>query len=163
MRKLTFLSLSFLLFSISFASTITLDKPVKSNTHQLFIPIGRGQLISVWDLSRISIKEVQQLTGKKMKFFDRVGFKIAQHKLRQSINPDGTLSSKRAEKMYKRLAGSAGSHIGGFALGFLLSMVGVLIAYLINDDYKSTRIKWAWIGFSVFLLLIGIALAAKGF
>lgn len=160
MRKLLLLTLSFLVLSISFAATTVLEKPVKTSTRQMFIPIGKGQTISVWDLSRISVKEVQEITGKKMKFFDKIGFKIAQHKLRNSINPDGTLNSKKAEKMYKRLAGDTGFHIGGFALGFLLGLIGVLIAYLINDDYKSNRTKWAWIGVGVLLVILLIATAA---
>jgi hypothetical protein len=41
----------------------------------------------------------------------------------------------------------------GFLLGFLLSLVGVLLAYLLLD---SPGIRGAWIGFLVSLLLYGI-------
>jgi hypothetical protein len=45
-------------------------------------------------------------------------------------------------------------NIGGFILGLLLSVVGVLIAYLIGD---TTVIKWAWIGFGIFLIIFLLA------
>ena len=45
-------------------------------------------------------------------------------------------------------------NIGGFVLGLLLPVVGVLIAYLIGD---TTVIKWAWIGFGVFMIIFLLA------
>lgn len=119
------------------------------------IPIGTtGQKISLLDLSRMSVKDVQAFTGKKMSLVDRIGFKTAQHKLRQSINPDGTLNTKNFQKAAKKAGdGTSGFHIGGFALGFLLGLIGVLIAYLINDDKKQNRTKWAWIGLGVAVVL----------
>ena len=45
-------------------------------------------------------------------------------------------------------------NIGGFVLGLLLSVIGVLIAYLIGD---TNVIKWAWIGFAVFLVIFLLA------
>ena len=49
---------------------------------------------------------------------------------------------------------SSDFNIGGFVLGLLLSVIGVLIAYLIGD---TTVIKWAWIGFGVFLVIFLLA------
>ena len=43
-------------------------------------------------------------------------------------------------------------HLGGFALGFFIGLIGVLIAYIIEDDYKRNRVKWAWIGWGVFVV-----------
>jgi hypothetical protein len=157
MRKLFLLCLSFIVLNASFAATKLVEKPIKPNTRDMMIPLGNGNKISVWDLSRISVKDAQTLTGKKMKFFDRVGFKIAQRQLRKSINPDGTMSGKKAEKVLKSMDGSSGFHIGGFALGFFLGLIGVLIAYLINDDYKSNRTKWAWLGLATIVLIVILA------
>ena len=42
-------------------------------------------------------------------------------------------------------------HFGGFMLGFLLGIYGVVIAYLMN---KKDVIKSAWIGFGVIAFLI---------
>ena len=98
--------------------------------------------------------DYEKVTGKKMSFFRKIEFKIAQRKLRNSMNEDGTFSSKRMEKMFKaEMNGETGFHLGGFALGLFLSLIGVLIAYLIDDEKKSNRVKWAWIGAALFIIL----------
>ena len=90
-----------------------------------------------------------------MKLVDKVGFKIAQKQLRSSINPDGTINEKRlAKAASKKAIDGSGFHLGGFALGFLLGIIGVLIAYLIKDELKATRVKWSWIGFALLLLIL---------
>jgi len=56
--------------------------------------------------------------------------------------------------------GSLAFYIGGFALGFLLGLIGVLIAYLINDDKKAAgqnghrSVLQPRLLFTYFLLLI---------
>ncbi|NOT49933.1 MAG: hypothetical protein HOP10_01490 [Chitinophagaceae bacterium] len=87
---------------------------------------------------------------------DKVKFKVAQKKLRNGINPDGTFSNKKIEKAIsgQSKGGESGFHFGGFALGFFLGLIGIIVAYVINDDYKKNRVKWAWLGFA-----IGVALS----
>ncbi len=99
--------------------------------------------------------ESQNLTGKKMKFADRLMFKMGQGKLKRSINHDGTITSDKITKLVsaKGTDMTSGFHLGGFALGLLLSLIGVLIAYLINDDLKPSRVKWAWIGAAIGLVI----------
>ena len=80
-------------------------------------------------------------------------FKVAQKKLRHTINGDGTVNEKRAALFAREMDGTSGFHLGGFALGFLLLPIGVLIAYLINDDKKANRVKWAWIGLAAGVLI----------
>ena len=45
--------------------------------------------------------------------------------------------------------------IGGLVLGLLLGIIGVLIAYLIGD---SAVIKWAWIGFAIWVGIVLLVL-----
>lgn len=151
MKKLLFLSTAVLILTASFASTTPIKPRLKAS--EIMVPIGNGLKISLLDLSRISIKEVQELRGEKMKFADRMAFKAAQKKLRNNIHPDGTFDNKILKKLKKAEGDGGGFHLGGFALGFLLGLIGVLIAYIINDDLKRTRVKWAWIGFLVFVAI----------
>ena len=133
--------------------------PVKAN--EVYLPVGKnGQLISLMDLSQICVKDFENLTGKKMKFFDKLNFKIGQRELKKSINSDGSFNKTKIEKYFSRADVTSGFHLGGFALGFLLTIIGVLIAYLIKDDKKQARVKWAWIGFAISLVIIIIAAAA---
>jgi hypothetical protein len=144
MKKFFSLFLALSVLVSSFAASTPSIVPVKKAADVL-IPIGAGQQISLLDLSQISVKDFEKLSGKKMKLADKVGFKIAQKELRNSINNDGTINSKKLNKFVTKAEGS-GFHLGGFALGFLLGLIGVLVAYLINDDLKHQRVKWAWLG-----------------
>jgi hypothetical protein len=137
-------------------------KPGPLRASEIFIPISKGKVISLEYLAHMKPADYTKLTGKKMKFFDRVGFKIAQKKLRSSINADGTITSLKMNNTLRKMQQpedlTSGFHLGGAALGFFLSLIGVLIAYLINDDMKRSRVKWAWIGAAVglvFWILIG--------
>ena len=155
MRKILLFGTALLLFSATFAAA-SVELPILK-ADQIFIPIGKtGQKISYAQLATISLKDLQALTGKKMNFLDRLNFRMAQKKIRKSIATDGTIKNKRILKFFSKAKGGAGEtgfHIGGFALGFFVGAIGVLIAYLINDDYKSNRVKWAWIGFATFVVL----------
>lgn len=150
-KPLTIL-IALMLVGYSYATVIPVEP--RLNAAELFFPVGKaGKQISLLELSTISIKDFQALTGRKMNFIDRIGFKIAQKKVRNHINADGTINSKRVEKFLTKHDGASGFNLGGFALGFFLGLIGVLIAYLLEDDYKRNRVKWAWIGCGAALLL----------
>lgn len=139
-------------------ASVTIE-PTPKNANEIFVPLGNsGNKISLQALSEISIKEFESVSGKKLKLIEKATFKLAQKDLRKSINPDGTINSKKLEKSLNKFAdGEGGFHIGGFALGFLLGLIGVLIAYLIKDDKKSNRVKWAWLGLAAWLVIFLIA------
>ena len=158
MKKLLLL---FLAFSITFSSFAFSTFSLVHKASDVYIPIGStGQKISLLDLSKIGIKDFENLSGRHLNFFDRMGFKLAQRKLRKSINADGTIDNKKLNRFLDQGDHSTGFHLGGFALGFFVGLIGVLIAYLINDDYKKNRVKWAWIGFGIGLVLSIILIVA---
>ena len=158
MKKLIVLFVYVSLFFISQASSTILSPP-KLNAKDVLIPVGKlGNKISVFELSKINTSDFQKLTGERMNWFNKFSFKIAQHKLRQNIDQDGTFNRKRMAKFF---GGKTGSAAGGFALGLFLSFIGVVIAYFIKDDYKHNRVTWAWIGFAVgFTILLIVALTS---
>lgn len=153
MKKIIFLFTAVLILSNSFGTRTTLT-PGKLNANEVFFPIGTtGKKISLMELSTIKAKDLQSLTGKKMNFAEKTLFKISQKRLRSNIAPDGTVDNKRLEKLFKTKDGASGFHAGGFFLGLLLWIIGVLIAYLIDDEKKAARVRWAWIGFAISLVL----------
>jgi hypothetical protein len=159
MRRLLLAFTAICIVSSSFAiSKPGGPKPLTAS--EIYFPIGKhGEKISLMELSTIKVHDLENLTGKKMRFFERIGFKLSQKKLRSGIRADGTFSRKKMEKAF-RGDGSSGFHLGGFALGFFLGLIGVLIAYLINDDMKSSRVKWAWIAWAITVVIVLIALLA---
>jgi hypothetical protein len=160
MKKLAVLFSALLILTNSFGTSHILT-PRKLNAGDIYLPIGKtGKKISLIELSVISAKDLQSLTKRKMTFAERISFKIAQNKLRQNIAIDGTIEKKKVEKFFLKRGGETGFHIGGFALGFFLGLIGVLIAYIINDDYKRNRVKWAWIGWGIFVAIYVIVIVS---
>lgn len=119
MRKALPLFLSIALFTVSHATSISEVKPVL-NANQIFLPVGKtGKQISMMELSRISLKDFEKLTDRKMKFFDRLAFKTGQRKLQKNISADGTFKKKFDKALKKYFGGETGFHAGGFFLGFI--------------------------------------------
>ncbi len=162
MRKILTLALAFSILtqcSVS-AAVVAPSKPIPPTPAPLKasdvrIPIaGTGKTVSLLELSTMNVDDLEHLTGKKMGWLKKMEFKLALRKLRHSIKPDGTIDNKSLARLRGGYYDDDGSfHIGGFALGFFVGLIGVLIAYLINDDYHHRRVKWAWIGFGCFAVL----------
>ncbi|HEX8315749.1 MAG TPA: hypothetical protein VF609_12185 [Flavisolibacter sp.] len=161
MKKIFTLFMAFAILCaniVSSAATFPTKPPVETptlNAKDIMLPIGKtGNSISLRDLAYISIKDFEKLTNKNLKVWDEIGFKMGQKQLRNKMNADGTIKHDVAKKMVKKMAdGETGFHLGGFALGFLVGLIGVLIAYLIDDEKKSNRVKWAWLGLGAAVLL----------
>ena len=163
MKKI-FTSVLFLFFITQSFASVVASKDVGLNASDIFLPIGNsGKQISLAELSVISVKQYQLIAGKKLKLSEKIAFKISQKKLRNMISEDGTVSSKKFEHASKK--GFFDAHefnIGGFLLGFFLSLTGVLISYFINDDAKEDRVYWAWRGFVAGLVIfLGIVLGFR--
>jgi hypothetical protein len=163
MKKIfVFVSVLFVLNG-AFASVSPTGTVLKAS--EIFLPVGSaGEKISLLELSSIKIKKVEELTGNKMSFVDRLAFKVAQKKLSDNIMPDGSFGKKAIQKAIQKQQKNEGSsfHFGGFAMGFFLGPIGILIAYLINDDNKRSRVKSAWRGFLAAMLIAFAILKATG-
>jgi hypothetical protein len=155
MKKLSLFVFTFVLFAAVFANSeaFTIPKPI--NAKEIYLPVGNtGQKISLLNFSRLKPSEYEKLAGVKLNVLDRVNYKMAMAKLRRSIDKDGTIKNEKLAKLIIGTADSSkGFHLAGFALGFFLGSIGLLIAYLIKGNKKSNRIKWAWIGFGIGLLV----------
>lgn len=155
MKKLTTLLLAALVLNASVAVNPANNGTKPLNANQVMIPIGKtGNKISLAEFSKLKPREYEQLANVKLGFFDRLAYKRAMKKLRNNIAADGTIKKGKYSKVFSSAVDSDSDfHIGGAALGFLLGLIGVLIAYLIDDDKKSRRVKWAWIGFAAWVVI----------
>ncbi len=158
MKKVFTSVIALLVLTVSFAAKPN-SNPTPVYASQIMFPVGTaGQKISLLELSTISKVNLEKITGKTMSGAESFAFKSAQRKMNRGINSEGVVTSKKMKKMF--YAGETGFHFGGFALGLFVGLTGVLIAYLIKDDFKRNRVKWAWIGFGVGLVLAILLLAA---
>jgi len=163
MKKTFILFLLIAVFSATYSSTNTIpvsskDPSIKAT--EVYVPIGKnGQFISLMELSEIKVKDYEALAGKKMKFMEKVNFKMKQRELKKNINYDGSFSKKRVKKYFNDAALFGGAiSLGGLALGLFLNLIGVLIAYLITTGDNKGRIRWAWIGAIISAIVWGAVL-----
>jgi hypothetical protein len=154
MRKLLsfFLVLSVMVSTIGFTPAKKDRTPVMAS--KIMLPVGaNGEKISLLELSTIKKTNLEKITGRKMNKAQSLAFKLTQKKLQNGINEQGEVTNKKLKKVFAP-DGETGFHLGGFALGFLLGVIGVLIAYLIKDEKKPNRVKWAWIGLAIWVGIV---------
>jgi len=167
MKRVFTLSLALAIFITSgFASSAVVPKAVAPaplvKATEVRLPVGKtGKFINLQELTTIKVADFEKLSGKKMGLFRRVEFKMAQRQMRHSINKDGTVNSKKLAMLAPGYYDDDNSfHFGGFALGFFLGLIGIIIAYIINDDNHHRRVRWAWFGFGIWIAILLIAVAA---
>ena len=106
---------------------------------------------TISEMDRLAMKQFVSLTpgqygtirGKKLSFFEKIEFKICQKKLRRKLADN-----------------SSGFNAGGFFLGFLLGLLGIILAYIFSRD-RNFR-KWALYGWLSWVAIILIIVAASG-
>lgn len=87
---------------------------------------------------KMSVRDYEQMAGRKLNIGERMAFKVTKMRMKNELkkNKRGLFDNFNA---------------GGFFLGLLLSLLGVLLAYIFSKD--SNFHKWAWIGVGVSVLL----------
>jgi TM2 domain-containing membrane protein YozV len=134
MRKSFLFLLILLLVTSSSFSSIVITPPPRLNANEIFIRISNGdKQISLMDLSTISIKDFQKMSGKKMDLFTRLAFKKMQKKVQKSIGADGTIQSKQAKDLLaNELAPEGGgkSQVAALLLCIFLGGLGIHRFYL---------------------------------
>jgi hypothetical protein len=98
-------------------------------------------------------KKYYELTGKQMKLSQKISLRLAQYKIKRMIKkgkPVDLVAMSRG-------IGTSDFNVMGFVLGLVLNLIGVLIAYLI-DNSDASLIKWAWIGAGIQAVIILLAI-----
>ena len=128
------------------------------NANDIFLTVGpKGEQISLADYLRIKTSDFEILQGRKMKFMEKICFRLSQRKLRSFIDRDGTINNRGVVKLFADLKEERDAIVIGLILGLFANVFGVLFAYLyFKDSYKKKRIKWAWIGLGILCVLIAI-------
>jgi hypothetical protein len=157
MKKISLLiAILFMAFSLNASVIIKSGNPPSD---QVMLPLfNSGKMISLSKFMSLKPSDYRELTGKKMSFKERISLKLFQHHFQNSINTDGTVDLQK----FKADEDDSGHAIGWFALGFLLGIIGLIIALVINDDNRHDRIKWTLIGFGAWIAILLIIIAAMG-
>src|SRR5687768_1695292 len=83
MKKFLTLFLSLAILANTFAAVNVEAPPRKAS--EIMVPIGAGQMVSLYDLSRMKVKKLETLTGKKMNLKEKMAFKLAQVKMKKEL------------------------------------------------------------------------------
>jgi hypothetical protein len=148
---LRFSLLAFALTIINFStSALTLppSEPLPPRSESTVAAPFAG--MTVQDFLALTPRKYKELTGEKLSLTQKISLKLAQKKIRKAIKNNESID----QAQIANAVDTSDFNIGGFVLGLLLSVIGVLIAYLIGD---TNVIKWAWIGFGVFLVIFLLA------
>ena len=147
--RVSIMALALVIFNLS-SSAVTLPStepgPPKSES-TVAAPFAG---MSVDDFLSLTPKKYKELTGEKLSITQKISLKLAQKKIKKALKNNEKIDSETMANAVD----TSDFNIGGFVLGLLLSVIGVLIAYLIGD---TSVIKWAWIGFGVFLVIFLLA------
>ncbi|MCB0656221.1 MAG: hypothetical protein KDC57_08805 [Saprospiraceae bacterium] len=104
--------------------------------------------ITVAEYSQMRIKDLQELSGHKLKWQEKVSFKLTQRAIKKKL--------RRGEAFDFDASSSYRFNIGGFLLGFFLGVVGVLLSLLFGRNaFRSSLIGllcWVIILLIVFLV-----------
>ena len=107
--------------------------------------------MTVQDFIALTPKKYKEITGQKMSLSQKISLKIAQHKVKKAVKKNQNVDLLAMAPGID----SSDFNIGGFVLGLVLGIIGVLIAYLIGDQ---SAIKWAWIGFAIWVGIVLLVL-----
>lgn len=126
----------------SYSTTISPLNDPKADQVFFRLP-GTDISINLSDYILLKPSDFKKLTGHKLTWKETIGFKLTQRQIKRTIRKDGTVDmlafQKKAKEPFKW-------HWGGFFLGLLLPVLGMIIAAFIKDDQRKNRTNSAVIG-----------------
>lgn len=144
-----------LVFGLVFAALLTSAVPVRvDETTPASAPVTVDALV------KMNSREFAEVIGHKLSLKEKIVFRIAQRELRKEIKREGIQSDATLDVQQMMADGEKNFYFGGFILGLLLGLIGVLIAYLMKKD--KAFIRSTWIGWGAWVVLLVILLAAQG-
>jgi hypothetical protein len=174
LTALLFLTAFFFEVNVICATSVIVPGITKSNTASL----ANINSLKASEFVKLSAKDFNRLTGKRLNFFQRISFQIVKLKMKHDLkkNPDVliteyTQTASHSDRRFNFLwfiLGIAGVILGVLTavlpLFFVFALAPIALAYITKQD--KGKIKSVWIGFGValvfLLILAAIVLAAFG-
>lgn len=154
MKKFKLLNVVLLITSLV---VLTSSHPRPSLNLEVAKPASKLSLeaITVESFISLSGKEFKELNGGKATLKEKFFFQVLKHNLKKEVKRNELSPSHKLNVKSRLAAYDSGFNFGGFALGFFLGFIGVLIAHLISDDPAIRKSSWYGVGawFAIWIIL----------
>ena len=150
--SLLFLTVILFVFSAANASPI-LVIPAKPLTSIIKTDPDPLSLITAKQFLVLTPKKYQELTGKKLNLFQKMEFKMLQHKVKRMVNKGQVVTMADVQKRFDDLSSM---NLLGFLLGLVLGPVGVVIALILKEtgNVDASVLRWSLYGLLIWLAIV---------
>ena len=142
MRRVVLVLLILILTYSSYSTSIWSFTDPKAEQVLIQIP-GTQIQMTLADYVKLKTSNYKNLTGKTLNLKETIAFRINQKRIKKTIRKDGTIDMDAYQKAAKE---PFKWNWGGFFLGLLLPIVGLIITAFFKDDQRKNRIDSAAIG-----------------
>jgi len=110
-------------------------------------------LITAKQFLDLTPQKFQELTGKKMNFFQKVQLKMTQHKVKKMVKKGEVVTMADVQK---KMEDMGSMNVLGFLLGLILGPVGVIIALILKEtgDVGQDVVRWSLYGLLIWLAIV---------
>lgn len=106
-------------------------------------PINQTATTNYYDIHHLTIQQLEEKTGQRLKLKEKIALKIA-------IQKSKKWSKKKQISTSYRMGSSSTAGVLSFILGGVLGLIGVLLSYILFDRAQA---RFAWTGFAAWILL----------
>ena len=131
--------------SFAISPTLSANKESADNTH--LSNEDQFRIAQMRVFVNMTAEQYGKLRGKKLNFFERISFRLSQHRMRHMLRSydygDGPGTLEKISWLIK---------------GLILGPIALIIGYIILKDDERELIKWIWFGFIGFSAIVVIVL-----
>ncbi len=106
----------------------------------------KQEIITVTDISQMSVKEYQRAVGHKLSLKEKIVYGLAKKQIKKGLKggtiPADAPAASRMDDV----------NFGAFLLGLFLGIIGILLVFLLFDDQDAW--KSALLGLGIWLLIL---------